>query len=58
MNLMIIIKVKNLKTNSRLQIQKCQSFTQLSGGKAYVKPTLEIYVLQSVCWDNFQVLIF
>ena len=51
MNLMIIIKVKNLKTNSRLQRQlyaKCQSFIQLIGAKAYVKPTLEMYVLQSL----------
>ena len=45
------IKVKNLKTNSRLQRQlyaKCQSFIQLIGEKAYVKPTLEMHVLQSL----------
>ena len=47
---MIVIKVKNLKTNSRLQRQlypKCQSFIQLIGAKAYVKPTLEIYFAKS-----------
>ena len=46
---MIVIKVKNLKTNSRLQRKlyaKCQSFIQLNGVKAYVKPILEMYVLQ------------
>ena len=50
-NLMIVIKVKNIKTNSRLQRQlyaKCQSFIQLIGGKAYVELTLEMYVLQSL----------
>ena len=48
---MIIIKVKNLKTNSRFQRQlceKCQSFIQLTGTKVYIKPTLEMYVLHSL----------
>ena len=48
---MIIIKIKNLKTNSRLQRQlceKCQSFIQIIGAKACQKPTLEMYVLQSL----------
>ena len=42
---MIVIKVKNFKTNSCFQRQlyaKCQSFIQLIGAKAYVKPTLEM----------------
>ena len=48
---MLFIEVKNLKTNSRLQRQiyeNYQSFIQLIGAKAYVKPTLEMYVLQSL----------
>ena len=48
---MIIIKVKNLKTNSHFQRQlyaKCQSFIQLVRAKAYVKPTLKMCVLQSL----------
>ena len=48
---MINTKVKNLKTKSHLYRQlcgKCQSFIQLTGAKSYVKPTLEMYVLQSL----------
>ena len=51
---MIIIKVKNLKTNSHFQRQlyaKCRSFIQLVGAKAYVKPTLKMCVLQSLQWQ-------
>ena len=60
---MIVIKVKNLKTNSRLQRQlyaKCQSFIHLIGAKAYVKPTLEIYVLQSLQgqFSGFHLILF
>ena len=48
---MVMIKLKILKTNSRLQRQlckKCQSFIQFTKVKAYVKPTREMYVLQSL----------
>ena len=48
---MINIKAKNLITNSRLQRQlreKYKSFIQLTGAEAYVKTTLEMYVLQSL----------
>ena len=51
---MIVIKVKNLKINSCLQRQryvKCQSFIQrqsLIAARAYLKPTQEMYVLQSL----------
>ena len=47
---MIVIKVKNLKTNSRFQRQlcaKCQSFIQLTGAKADVEPTLEMCFVKS-----------
>ena len=50
-NLMIIIKVINLKTNSCLWRQlckKCQTFIELMRARGYVKPTLEMYVLQSL----------
>ena len=42
---MMIIKVKNLQ---RQLYAKCQSFIQLTATKAYVKSTLEMYVLQSL----------
>ena len=48
---MIIKKVTNLKTDSRLyreQCEKCQSFIQLTRAKVYVKQSLEMYVLQSL----------
>ena len=48
---MIIKKVTNLKTDSRLYrelCEKCQSFIQLTRAKVYVKQSLEMYVLQSL----------
>ena len=47
----MIIEVKNLKTNSCEKndfTQLCQSYIQLTRARAYVKPTLEIYVLLSL----------
>ena len=48
---MINIKVKNLKTNSRLSRRMCekyQSFFQHTGTEAYAKPALEMHALQSL----------
>ena len=48
---MIIKKVTNLKTDSRLYrelCEKCQSFIQLTRAKVYAKQSLEMYVLQSL----------
>ena len=45
------LKVKNLRTNSRLQRQLCkkyQSLIQLTGEEAYVKPTLGMYIFRNV----------
>ena len=39
------LKYSNNKHNDN---DKYQSFIQLTGAKAYVKPTLEMYVLQSL----------
>ena len=55
---MIVIKVKNFKTNSCFQRQlyaKCQSFIQLIGAKAYVKPTLEMRkVINNNSWTLYK----
>ena len=46
---MIIIKVKNSKTQvSKNNCVECQSLIQLTGAKAFIKPTVEMYVLQSL----------
>ena len=48
---MITIKVKNSKTNSSMKGQLCkkyQSFIELTETKAYLEPTLKMYVLQSL----------
>ena len=50
---MINKKAKILKTKPRLYRQMCkkhQSFIELTGAEASVKPTLQMYVLQSLQW--------